>query len=459
MRIAPFGDTAAHRNPYIHTAVKITSIALFLTATFLPGSALAQGSCPDNVFPITFVDVAGQPLPVQTGPGGSMASASDNGVYLALPFDTPSGIYYLQVSNLGISTVLATPEQLDRVFEVVNDGGQIWVSRLSSTLGLPEPGVGLGGVGQSIPVFPLVAPEGGVAPCTFKAWLGTCYSSSWSAAQSPLGLPWGVLGGTTPSGECCVRSYANFRIGDGSGTSAVSGVAFEDLDQDGLQGAGEPGLPGLQVCLSTGEGQVCVLTAADGSYSFPAVPAGAHEITLVTLPDSDYVATTPLSSAVDAGGCASVAGSNFGLHRLARTCQGRTPGFWSNPNGKQLILQHNLLARLPALSVRAANGGLFVTTDYNTYRSWIHGGGAVNMAHKLSQHVVAMDFNRAVGFVDGGCRVDAPLLGTVTIDELLALAVASLDLHGSTPPKHPERAWQELLKNALDAANNNQNWQ
>jgi hypothetical protein len=37
-------------------------------------------------------------------------------------------------------------------------------------------------------------------------------------------------------------------------------------------------------------------------------------------------------------------------------------------------------------------------------------------------------------------------------------AVASLAVYPNTPSGHPQRAAQEALKNALDAANNNQNW-
>lgn len=434
------------------------SITAAFCATLLSASAAgAQGSCPDNVHPIVFVDAAGQPLPTGTDGSEQAAFASDKEVYLALPSTFPSGTYYVQLSDVGISTVLATTEQLDRVFEIINDAGVISVARVSGAVGLPEPGLGLGGVGQSIPLFPMLAPTTGPA-CRFKAWIGTCYSSGWNPSQHPYGLPWGVLGGEGSAGECCVRSYGRFIVGDGSGTSTISGFAFEDLDQNGARDLGEPGLAGLTVCLSWLDQLVCVQTGPDGSYSFPGLPAGQFQITLEGLPGASWVATTPLGYAVDACGCEPVAGYDFGAFLESRVCQGHTRGFWSNPNGKTLILQHGLLTRLGALSVRAANGSLFTTTNYNTYRSWLQGANATNMAYMLSAQVVAMDFNRAVGFVDGDCTIQHPQLGVLTIDQLLSLAVSSLSAHGSTPPGHPQRAYQERLKNALDAANNNQNW-
>ena len=43
-------------------------------------------------------------------------------------------------------------------------------------------------------------------------------------------------------------------------------------------------------------------------------------------------------------------------------------------------------------------------------------------------------------------------------DELIAAADAELALHGYTPEGDPNRAYQACLKNALDKANNNQNF-
>ena len=353
--------------------------------------------------------------------------------------------------------MLATTDQLDRIFEITNNGGVIDVERLSGTPGLPEPGLGLGGIGESIPLFPMVAPPAGSLPCRFKAWIGTCYSEGWNPAKQPLGLPWGIQGGLDPNGDCCLRSFSRFRVGDGSGTSNVTCFSFHDLDADGQRDAGEPGLPGLTVCLSSPEEMWCTLTEADGSYLFEGIPAGSFELSLLDLPD-DYVATTQLTYAIDACGCEPIAGYDFGALLAASTCEGHTRGFWSNPNGRALILQYDLLSRLPGLNLRTADGSLFTTTQYNVFRSWLQGANAVNMAYMLSAQLVAMDFNRAVGFVEGDCRIVDKTLGVITIDDLIDLAIASLATDGYTPTGHPQRAYQETLKNALDAANNNLNW-
>src|SRR5690606_23323333 len=118
-------------------------------------------------------------------------SASSD-VYLALPADMPSGVYFMQVVDSTIGVVLADSLQYERVFEVQNDGGVISITRLASNPNLPEPGPGLFGVGQSIPLFPLIAPPAGSDPCRFKVFIGECYLSSWNPNTAPYGLPFGI---------------------------------------------------------------------------------------------------------------------------------------------------------------------------------------------------------------------------------------------------------------------------
>jgi len=69
-----------------------------------------------------------------------------------------------------------------------------------------------------------------------------------------------------------------------------------------------------------------------------------------------------------------------------------------------------------------------------------------------------MTFNTAAGLVSQDCRICDSILGPITIHQLMQLAVASLGAHPYTPSGSTWRAGQEVIKNALDAANNNQNW-
>ena len=65
--------------------------------------------------------------------------------------------------------------------------------------------------------------------------------------------------------------------------------------------------------------------------------------------------------------------------------------------------------------------------------------------------LAAMRLNLEAGFVNGNA-IYAPFGGTV--NELVALADASLGTDPYTPSGHPARAYQEFLKDSLDALNN-----
>jgi hypothetical protein len=117
-------------------------------------------------------------------------------------------------------------------------------------------------------------------------------------------------------------------------------------------------------------------------------------------------------------------------------------------DGGTLAPEFNLLS---GLHLRDAGGADFDPITYPQFRTWLLGSTATNMAYKLSSHLAAMRLNVEAGFVNGN-RVYAPFGGT--INQLMALADSSLASYPSTPTGHPERAYQEQLKDSLDALNN-----
>jgi len=96
-------------------------------------------------------------------------------------------------------------------------------------------------------------------------------------------------------------------------------------------------------------------------------------------------------------------------------------------------------------------GQNFDPATYPQFRTWLLGSTATNMAYKLSSHLAAMRLNVEAGFVNGN-RIYAPFGGS--INQLMTLANNSLLSDPLTPAGHPERAYQEQLKNWLDALNN-----
>jgi hypothetical protein len=154
---------------------------------------------------------------------------------------------------------------------------------------------------------------------------------------------------------------------------------------------------------------------------------------------------------------------------------GLTLGFWSNKNGQALVttntgnvsvcgasLPASDLAWLAGLNLRDGAGANFDPTAYAAFRTWILSATATNMAYMLSAQLAAMELNVLNGKVSGSAIVYAPGTGGLSdfksVCTLMTLANTELGAHGSVLSGSPYRAYQEALKNALDRANNDQNF-
>jgi len=143
---------------------------------------------------------------------------------------------------------------------------------------------------------------------------------------------------------------------------------------------------------------------------------------------------------------------------------GLTLGYWSNKNGQASFNNiPNGLAMLGALNLRNAAGANFDPTAYKQLHDWLLNGTAVNMAYMLSVQMTAMTLNVASGGVNGSSLIYAPgtnsanQFGYASVNAILAEANTTLGANGSTTAG-PDRTYQEALKNALDAGNNNLNF-
>ena len=95
--------------------------------------------------------------------------------------------------------------------------------------------------------------------------------------------------------------------------SEISGFVFEDLDGDGIQGPGEPGIPGVTVILTGTDVlgnpvQVTAQTDANGQYVFAGLYAGTYEVTQIQ-PDG-------FDDGIDAGGSTSINAGNDVLSNI-----------------------------------------------------------------------------------------------------------------------------------------------
>lgn len=371
-----------------------------------------------------------------------MDLAPSAAVYAALDASLPSGIYFYEVLDLELSGLNALPVA-DRMFDVVNDAGVMRMTRLSSDPSLPAVGRGVGGVGDSMPVFPFVSP----APypnrpdllCTQKV----------------------IVFELRPDGTNRIVRIAYFRVGDGQ-PGVVSGAVFHDTDRDGVRDANEPGIGGCVVKLVSNHpanpGQVVAstLSTVSGSYQFSNVASGDCSVVL-ELDTGVYQASTPLDVRLLNCGCGPQV-VNFGKFTNTTQCEGRTQGFWRNNNGIAQIQAGDWWDELRDLNLVNAIGWSYNPSGSTClWKLYMSGGNAYNMAYMLSVQLAAMQLNVLSGRASLNCRVQTEL-GSMTIGELIHAANTALGIDGFTPPGDPRRAHQQKLKNALDAANNNLNW-
>jgi hypothetical protein len=150
---------------------------------------------------------------------------------------------------------------------------------------------------------------------------------------------------------------------------------------------------------------------------------------------------------------------------------GNTPGFWSNQNGGGVLAANdpgwrNLL-NMCNLVDGAGNpydvpAGPFGAA-HEDFSDWIH-SNATNMAYKLSAHLAAMKLNVTYGFVPANSLIYAPgtqsanAAGFANVLDLIAEADAELLLHPTAGAGDAWLDYQTALKNALDAANNGENF-
>jgi hypothetical protein len=176
-----------------------------------------------------------------------------------------------------------------------------------------------------------------------------------------------------------------------------------------------------------------------------------------------------------------VTGLDFGNVCFVAPSGGLTLGFWSNKNGQAAINNCTAFPPDPLTYLRTLNlvnpDGTYVKvkgfqtgtnkygTTYADFRTWLLNGNAVNMAYMLSVQLSATVLDTGCGVpkkLDPNTIVDARSLGLgfVKISALISAANAELALTSPaagnlTFTGNPLRADEEILKNALDAINNN----
>jgi hypothetical protein len=262
----------------------------------------------------------------------------------------------------------------------------------------------------------------------------------------------------------------------------ISGTKFYDANVNGTMDQGEVGIQFWQIWINGKPDDPTktfipynTTTDKDGNYEFTGLLAGTYNVCEVipSLPPV-WIPTTPTSITGITVGPDST--DNFGNVCLGAG-GGLTLGFWSNKNGQTILSKSDPDWRtlLNGLYLRNANGANFdvpippasFSTAYAAFRTWLLSATATNMAYMLSAQLATMELNVLSQNVSANAIVYAPGCGNtglnnnfITIADLDGAADAQLAAHPfTTAASDPiNRAIQECLKNALDAANNNKNF-
>jgi hypothetical protein len=281
-------------------------------------------------------------------------------------------------------------------------------------------------------------------------------------------LDWVGTDGQVSPRDC---KYDAFKVREGKDEEppppliTLSGMKYYDANTNGQWDAGEPGLSNWPIDYANGQSGT-LFTDANGNFTLG--PVLADEIyTLAeqqanapwfqtgntvnqTAPPgivslSNFIYTADLTGITQN---TDVTGLNFG-NVCVVPFDGRTPGFWQNPNGQALIDASDLQV-LRDLHLVWPDGSAFDPVDKSELIAFNSDSNAQNMASQLSRHLAAVVLNVRHGFVDG----DAVIFGDGrTVNQLIADADASLAANPVTTDGHPERAAQTALKNLLASIN------
>lgn len=222
---------------------------------------------------------------------------------------------------------------------------------------------------------------------------------------------------------------------------------FYDVNADGINNDAQP-IPGWKVSIVGG--LVNILTTTPVSKVLPGISLTVTEGTPTQL--NWYKTTTNPVIADLATGDKTV---DFG-NVCTGTGGGHSKGFWTSKNGQALVTSGDLTA-LSVLNLVNADGTAFNPATNAALKNWLSSASSTNMAYMLSAQLAAMKLNVLHGFVSGASLVYAPGVGAtdfISVNALMTAADASLVLDQNTPAGDPNRAYQEKIKNALDAANN-----
>ncbi len=280
------------------------------------------------------VDVAGNAAPIVTNSasvsGGGELNAGNN-----TASDPTTVTALADAATAMVGPVNAAAGSTVNVQITCSNLGPSAAAGMSYTLTLNP---GLGGVscvgsGVSCVYDPVtgIATLSGLPP-TLTSGQSVLFTLSYTAPASGSVTVQAVISTTTTDPNLTNNSAAGSTTITALPTGGISGVVFSDINGNGVQDAGEPGLPGVTINLLDNTNAVIATTAsaADGTYVFAGIVTGNY--TVVETDPAGFVSTTPNTVAVNvtAGGTAP---ADFGDAQTAPATGSVTGRVFNDING------------------------------------------------------------------------------------------------------------------------------
>ena len=248
--------------------------------------------------------------------------------------------------------------------------------------------------------------------------------------------------------------------------SSIQVTKFYDFNGNGTKDSGENGLANWPFCLTSltdpDFAPISHTTGINGTTTFSNLGPGTYVITEGTA-DGTWTGTTNTST-ITIDHCGQQGTAVFGNYCTVPS-GGLTLGFWSNKNGNKLLTGNTagtgttllpaVVTLLNSCQLVNANGTIHTfTNSYSAFRTWLLGATATNMAYMLSAQLTALKLDVNFGFVDGDAF---DLCSHMKVNALIGAACDSMTGPGNqlTLAGNPSRPGQEMLKNCIDAINNN----
>lgn len=249
---------------------------------------------------------------------------------------------------------------------------------------------------------------------------------------------------------------------DGVPTGASLGDrVWVDLDGDGVDEDGEPGLAGAAVELLDSGGVVLgsMVTGEDGGYLFSDLVSGDYQVRVTPPEGGDWVVgsdpdglLTPGEVTVSVGTGEIRTDVDFGWVRVARGLRGPVEiERWSRSTGRLFGVHFAVMGALPLVGRegQSVDFGGDLALARSTFRNWAGRSGGRNLSVELSQQLAAFVLNTVQGgFASGqtfGCEGDAKGSAEI-VGEVSALLAANPVTTSQSPARSLVRRWTRILE-------------